>query len=186
MKRRGRVALSLMGVAILSLLGYYFVLKESDPNNGTCKAEHPYTSLCRQEDCGPTEETGTCGLDPCKEIVRYWSYAFLLAIFTGSVGGADFYLGDSDNGYKKMYLGVFSIIGLDLILVFLIITSKLIPAKHRNSKWVRRMYVLLTFVVSMLVGALIGFIIILVVIVVVDIHSLYFYNKVDVNRCPLV
>ena len=171
---------------MVSLLVYYFVLKESPPTNGTCKAVCPYTSLYFEEDCASTDETGTCGLDPCKEYVRYWSYAFLLAIFTGSVGGADFYMGHSDMGYKKLYLGVFCIIGLDLILVFLIIVSKLIPAKHRKNKWVRRAYTVLTFVVSVLVGALIGFIIILVFIVVIDINSLYFYNKVDVNKCPLI
>ena len=186
MKRRGRVALSVMGLVLVSMLGYYFVRKESETENGTCKAAmHPYTP-CLQEDCESTEDTGICGLDPCEENVRYWSYAFLLAIFAGSVGGADFYLGHSDNGYKKLYLGVFSIIGLDLLLVCLIIASKLIPVKHRNNKWVRRMYVTLTFVVSVLFGVIIGLIITLVFIVVLDINTLYFNNKADVNNCPLV
>lgn len=188
MKRRGVVALGLLGFAITTSLIYYFVFRGSTPELvGSCQALHPYKSVCHEEGCVDTEgETGVCGLDPCKESVRIWSYTFLLAIFTGSLGGADFYMGHTDSGYKKLYLGVFSIIGLDAILLLLIIISKLIPSKHRTKLSVKRAYTVTTYILSLLVGCLIGFLIILLVNIVSDIYTLYFHNRVDINKCPLI
>ena len=131
-------------------------------------------------------ETGVCGLDPCKESVRFWSYTLLLAIFTGSLGGADFYMGHTESGYRKLYLGVFSIIGLDAILLLLIIISKLIPSKHRAKMSVKRAYTVMTYILALFIGCIIGFLIILVLNIVSDIYTLYFYGRVDVNKCPLM
>ena len=188
MKRRGFVALGLLAFTVTTSLIYYFVLRDSAPKLvGSCSALHPYKSICQDENCADTEgETGVCGLDPCKENVRFWSYTFLLAIFAGSLGGADFYMGHTEFGYKKLYLGVFGIIVLDAILLLLIIISKLIPNKHRAKMSVKKAYTVITYIMSILVGCMIGFIIILVLNIVSDIYTLYFYDRVDVNKCPLM
>ena len=187
MNRRGRALLSFLLFTIFSLLIYFLNPVGNNIDNATCPAmTSPYIPPCL-EDCDQVEAgTGTCGVNACEEVVRHWSYAFLLALFAGSVGGSDFYLGYSERGYKKLRIGVFSILGLDLLLVALIIAAKLIPASLRSSRWIKTLYTLFSYLVSIMVGGLIGFLIILVGAAIMDIYTLYFYDKLDVNQCPLV